>query len=164
MNEPNNQNNGIYEGYIPPAINPNKVEKTSRKKILVWLIVPGMLAIVFVVAAFALFYNTITGGFRARNIEVEYSTNPPYWNVYGRGINGTAEKTLKGGVFEIEVQGDGEGSLIIEITDTDGEETLLDKAFPHSGSLTVDTDGREVEFKVTAFDFSGHFLIHEEYS
>ncbi|MDE7398673.1 MAG: hypothetical protein K2N06_04005 [Oscillospiraceae bacterium] len=162
MNEPNNQNNRIYEGYIPPAINPNKVEKPSWKKILAWLIVPGVLAIVFVVAAFVIFYNTITGGFRAKNIEVKYSTNPPYWNVYGREIHGTAAKTLKGDVFEIEVQSD-DGYLEITVTDVETEEVLLIRSFTRSGNWTVNADGKRVKFEVTARSFSGHFLIYEDY-
>ena len=163
MNQPNNQNNGIYEGYIPPAINPNKVERPSQKKILAWLIVPAALIIVMFVAAFAILYNAITGGFRAKNIETEYSTNPPYWNVYGREINGKAAKTLKGDVFEIEVQGDDDGFLEIKVTDAESDEILLNKTFPHSESCTVDADGKRVEFEVAAHNFSGHFMIHEEY-
>lgn len=163
MNEPNNQNNGIYEGYIPPAINPVKVERPSRKKILAWLIIPGVLIIVMLVAAFVLFYNVVTGGFSAKNIETEYSINPPYWNVYGREIHGTAAKTLTGDIFWIVVQGDDEGALEIKVTDTESGEILLNKTFPHSESYTVDADGRKVKFEVTAYNFSGHFLIHEEY-
>lgn len=164
MNDPNNQNNGIYEGYIPPTINPTKVEPTSKKKLLVWLIVPAGLIIVAFIAAFALFYNAITGGFRAKNIETEYSINPPQWNVYGREIHGTAAKTLTGGLFWIVVQGDDEGALEIKVTDTESGKILLNKTFPHSESCTVNADGRKVEFEVTAYNFSGHFLIHEEYA
>lgn len=161
MNEPNNQNNGIYEGYIPPAINPVKVERPSRKKILAWLIIPGVLIIVIFAVAFILFYNAITGGFRAKNIETEYSTYPPRWNVYGREINGTAAKTLKGDVFEIEVQSD-DGYLEITVTDVETEEVLLIRSFTRSGNWTVDADGKRVKFEVTARSFYGHFLIYED--
>ena len=166
MNEPNNQNNGIYEGYIPPAIVGEKIKSPSKKKILAWLIIPGVLVIVMLVAAFILFYNAITGGFSARYIETEYKTNPPQWNVYGSGINGTATKTLKGDVFEMEIQSDyDKGFLEITVTDTKSGEVLLIQPFKGFGSrsYTVDAGGGKVKFEVYARNFSGHFLIHEEY-
>lgn len=166
MNEPNNQNNGIYEGYIPPSIVGEKIKSPSKKKILAWLIIPGVLVIVMLVAAFVWFFHFVTGGFSARYIETEYKTNPPYWNVYGSGINGTAAKTFKGDVFWIVVQSDyDKGFLEIKVTDVESSEVLLIQPFKglESRSWTVDADGKKVKFEVSARNFSGHFLIHEEY-
>lgn len=162
MNEPNNQNNGIYEGYIPPVINPNKVERPSKKKILAWVFVPGLIVIAAFIAFFVGLYNCISGGFRAKNLEVEVNYNPPSWYVYGREINGTAAKEFTGYVFYIIV--DGKGSLDIKVTDGDGDETFADMPALTSGTYYVDVNGEKARFEVTAHDFSGKFHIHEEYS
>lgn len=162
MNEPNNQNNGIYEGYIPPVINPNKVESPSKKKILAWIIIPGLIVIVAFIAFFVGLYNCISGGFRAKNLEVEVNYNPPRWYVYGREINGTAAKEFTGYVFYIIV--DGNGSLDIKVTDTENGEVLMDESFLDEDTYVVDADGKKVKFEVTAHDFSGKFHIHEEYA
>lgn len=163
MNEPNNQNNGIYEGYIPPTMSTVKPEKPKRGAIIALVITPIVLVIAVFIVFFAVLYNAITGGFTAKSIETEYKTNPPYWNVYGRGINGTASKNLTGDWFWIVVDGSNDGTLEIKVTDTDSGEVLLNRTFSRSESYTVDAGGEQVEFEVTAHDFSGHFLIHEEY-
>lgn len=164
MNDTNNQNNGIYEGYIPPTLSAVKPEKPKRGVILALVITPIVLVIAVFIVFFVVLYNAITGGFTAKSIETEYKTNPPQWSVSGRGINGTASKNLTGDWFWIVVDGSNDGTLEIKVTDTDSGEVLLNRTFSRSESCTVDADGKKVEFEVTAHDFSGRFLIHEEYA
>lgn len=161
----NNRNNGKNNSYIPPTSTALKQEKPKQMLFLAWLFVPIALIIVILTAVFAMRYNAVSEGFRARNIKTEYEVSPTQWNVYGREIDGTATKTLSGDLFQISVQGDEEeGALIIKVTDVESGNILLDKTFTHPESCTVNAGGKPVKFEITAYSFSGHFLIHEEHS
>lgn len=162
-NNPNNSDDhGIYEGYIPPTIAAEKHKPLSKPALIALWILPGLIVIGAVIALFVGLYSCITGGFRAKNLEVEVNHNPPRWYVCGREINGTAAKEFTGYVFYIIV--DGEGSLDIKVTDVDGDETFADMLALTSGTYYVDVNGEKARFEVTAHDFSGKFHIHEEYS
>lgn len=159
MRNTNYQNNGTNKVSAPTLISEKRI-KPKQRSYHAWLIVPVALIIVAITAVVAIHYNKDSKGFRARNIYMEHTENPPTWNVYGREIYGTESKILCGDRFVIDVDnGDGEGVLEIKVTNTESGEVLLDKTFPNSESCSIQANGERATFEAHTFNFSGHFLI-----
>lgn len=168
MNKTKNRNNYVFKGNAISAAKPNKPKRSAFRK----AIVPA--AIVAAIAALlVILFNT---GLYGWDLTVDlYPT--PTWIVDGGGIFGKTSNTFTGDMFRIIVDGGGNGigGLHIKATDTATGEVLLNwKPSNDNNSVQIAAVGNEVKFEVTTFgftgmfeitadDFSGHFLIHEEY-
>lgn len=155
MNEPENPDNYVFEGYSVSSTKLNKPKKSAlRKAILPTTIVAAIVALLVIL------YNT---GLHSLVSFTEDLYPTPAWIVDGSGIFGKASKTLTGDAFQIFIQHDPDDSvrgLRFKATDIATGEVLLNwKPSNDDDSVSIAAVGNEVKFEVTTLGFTGMFEV-----
>lgn len=155
MNELENPNNYVFEGYSVSLSKLNKPKKSALRKAILPVAI-----IAAIIALFVILFNTGLHSWMDLTEDL-YPTSA--WIVDGRGIFGKASKTLTGDAFQIFIQHDHNDSvrgLRFKATDTATGEVLLNwKPSNDDDSVNIAAVGNEVKFEVTTLGFTGMFEV-----